>query len=116
MADRVGVINKGQLLLTDDKSAIMARLGTTEAHFILATPMQAVPPALAHYPLVLEDGGRRLVYRGGDGTGKGKREVAELAQDLTRAQIAFTGLETRESTLEQIFVDLVQQREKELAA
>lgn len=116
MADRVGVINKGQLLLTDDKSAIMARLGTTEAHFVLATPMQAVPQVLAHYSVALEDGGQRLVYRGGDGTGKGKREVAELAQDLTRAGIAFTGLETRESTLEQIFVDLVQQRERELAA
>ncbi|HSG55293.1 MAG TPA: ABC transporter ATP-binding protein [Paracoccaceae bacterium] len=115
MADRVGVINKGQILLTDDKASIMARLGRTEAHFILATPMTAIPPALAHYPLVLEDGGTKLVYRGGDGTGKGKREVAELAQDLTRNQIAYTGLETAESTLEEIFVGLLNEPVEQVA-
>ncbi len=107
MADRVGVINKGQILLVDDTSAIMAKLGRTEAHFLLAGPMAAIPAVLAHYPLVLEDGGTRLVYRGGDGTGRGKREVAELAQDLTRHQIGFIGIETRESTLEEIFVGLL---------
>ncbi len=115
MADRVGVINKGQILLTDDKASIMARLGRTEAHFILAMPMTAIPPALAHYPLVLEDGGIKLVYRGGDGTGKGKHEVAELAQDLTRNQIAYTGLETAESTLEEIFVGLLNEPVEQVA-
>jgi ABC-2 type transport system ATP-binding protein len=116
MADRVGVINKGRILLVDDKDAIMAKLGRTEAHFTLAAPLAEIPSAFAHYPLMLDNGGRRLIYRGGDGTGKGKREVAELAQTLAGAGIGYTGLETRESTLEDIFVDLVEQGAQEQAA
>lgn len=116
MADRVGVINKGQILLTDDKDAIMAQLGRTEAVFELAQPMSEVPAAIANYPVVLEDAGRKLVYRGGDGTGQGKRDVAELAQDLTRNNIAFTGLDAHESSLEEIFVGLLEDRQQEDAA
>ena len=112
MADRVGVINKGRILLVDDKEAIMAKLGRTEAHFTLAAPLDSLPAAIAHYPVTLDQGGFRLTYRGGDGTGKGKREVAELAQDLVRAGLAYTGLETAESTLEEIFVGLLTDQEK----
>ncbi len=116
MADRVGVINNGQILLTDDKSAIMAKLGRTEAHFILAEPMGEILPSLSDYPLSLAEGGSRLIYRGGDGTGKGKREVAELAQHLVRIGVVYHELETKESTLEEIFVGLLQDREQEVAA
>ncbi|KLI63804.1 ABC transporter ATP-binding protein [Aurantiacibacter marinus] len=115
MADRVGVINKGRILLVDDKDAMMAKLGRTEAHFTLATPLDRVPGSLSAYPLHLEQEGTCLVYRGGDGTGKGKREVADLAQDLVRNNIQFTGLDTRESTLEDIFVDLVEDKQAEAA-
>ena len=111
MADRVGVINKGRILLVDEKDAIMAKLGRTEAHFTFDAPLAAVPGSLSHYPVHLENGGTRLVYRGGDGTGKGKRDVAEIAQVMAREGIVFTGMETRESTLEDIFVDLLNEPE-----
>jgi ABC-2 type transport system ATP-binding protein len=110
MADRVGVINKGKLLLVDDKDAIMARLGRTEARIALGTPMSELPAALAGFPLTLEDEGRALRYRGGDGTGKGKREIADLLRLLVQQGIPFEGIETRESSLEDIFVDLVENR------
>lgn len=105
------MIDKGKLLLVDDKSAIMAKLGRTAAHIALAGALAEVPPALAAYPLALEDEGRTLVYRGGDGAGKGKREVAELVKALVAQGIDFEGIETRESSLEDIFVDLVERGE-----
>ena len=111
MADRVGVIDKGKLLLVDDKAAIMAKLGSTEARIALAKAMADVPPSLAAYPVSLEDEGRTLVYRGGDGAGKGKREAAEVIKALVGLGIAFEGLETKESSLEDIFVDLVERGE-----
>jgi len=116
MADRVGVIDKGRLLLVDDKDAIMARMGRTEAHFRLAEPLSEIPGALCAYPLHLEDGGRTLTYRGGDGAGKGKAEIAAIAQALAKADIPYTGLDQKESSLEDIFVGLVEQAEQEAAA
>ncbi|MCX7677395.1 MAG: ABC transporter ATP-binding protein [Alteraurantiacibacter sp.] len=115
MADRVGVINKGQILLVDDKDAIMAKLGRTEAHFTLEEPLAEIPAVLSRFPVVLQDEGLRLVYRGGDGTGKGKREVAELARELARIGVVFTSIETRESTLEEIFVGLLNERQEAAA-
>ena len=111
MADRVGVINKGKLLLVDDKAAIMAKLGRTQARITLVQPLAALPEALSAFPLTLEDEGKTLVYRGGDGTGKGKREAAEVIKTLVDHGIAFEEIDTRESSLEDIFVDLVEGRE-----
>ena len=115
MADRVGVINNGKLLLVDDTAAIMAQLGRTEARFTLEAPLAEVPAALAAFPLSLDEGGATLVYRGGDGTGTGKREVADLTRLLVAEGIAFTGIETAESSLEDIFVGLVEEREGKAA-
>ena len=112
MADRVGVIDQGRILLVDDKAAMMTKLGRMEGRFTLAEPLASVPGALAELPLALEEDGRVLVYRGGDGQGQGRRQVAELAQTLTRMDIAFTGLETRQSSLEDIFVNLVERNEE----
>jgi ABC-2 type transport system ATP-binding protein len=111
MADRVGVINKGKLLLVDDKATIMSKLGSTEARIELVQPLADLPPALAPYQVSLESGGRTLVYRGGDGSGKGKREAAEVIKALVDQGIAFEAIETRESSLEDIFVDLVERGE-----
>lgn len=107
MADRVGIINRGRLLMVDEKEAMMARLGRTEAHITLAQPLAALPPEIAHLPVELEEGGASLRYRGGDGTGKGKAEVAALTKALFGAGIDYTGIDTRESSLEDIFVSLL---------
>ena len=107
MADRVGVISRGRILMVDDKAAMMKRLGRTEAHIALAAPLTELPEAIANYPVEIEDGGMGLCYRGGDGTGRGKEEVAEVTKALTRAGIDYTGIDVRESSLEEIFVGLV---------
>jgi len=107
MADRVGVIDKGRILLVDDKQAIMTRLGRTEARFTLEQPLQSLPVGLAPFNVSLQDGGRTLVYRGGDGTGKGKAEVAAIARSLTEQGIVFVALDQKESSLEDIFVELM---------
>ena len=108
MADRVGVINKGRLLLVDDKDAIMGKLGRTEARVALAQPLAALPASLGAYAVALEEGGRTLHYRGGDGTGKGKREIAEILRILVAEGITFEAIDTRETSLEEIFVGLVE--------
>jgi ABC-2 type transport system ATP-binding protein len=110
MADRVGIINRGKLLMVDQKDAMMARLGRTEAHITLARPLAALPPEIARFPVELEPGGEVLCYRGGDGTGKGKAEVAALTKALIAADIDYVGIDTRESSLEEIFVSLLGER------
>ncbi len=107
MADRVGIIDKGRLLMVDDKTAMMARLGRTEAHIALSRPIAEIPPPIARFPVELENGGTSLRYRGGDGTGKGKTEVADLVKALVATGIDFTAIDQRESSLEDIFVSLL---------
>jgi ABC-2 type transport system ATP-binding protein len=107
MADRVGIIQRGRILMVDEKRAMMERLGTTEAVIDLAVPLGEVPEALARFPLELAEGGAKLVYRGGNGQGRGRAEVAELTQALTRARIGFTSLDIHDSSLEDIFVGLL---------
>ena len=111
MADRVGIINKGHLLMVDEKDAMMKRLGRTEAHITLAKPMTEIPAIIARFPVELEREGTALCYRGGDGTGKGKAEVAELTKTLTTAGIDYVAIDTHESSLEDIFVSLLGEQE-----
>jgi len=110
MADRVGVIRQGEILMVDDKDAMMKRMGRTEAHITLAQPLASVPEALAEYGLTLDQDGTRLCYRGGDGSGQGKADVAAITRALTLGGIEYTAIDQHESSLEDIFVDLVEDR------
>jgi ABC-2 type transport system ATP-binding protein len=111
MADRVGIIQGGRILMVDEKRAMMERLGTTEAVIELAAPLAAVPEALAGSGVELSEGGTRLIYRGGNGEGRGRAEIAQLVQALTRAGIGFTSLDIHDSSLEDIFVGLLGEKE-----
>ncbi len=108
MADRVGIIRQGEILMVDDKDAIMKRLGRTEAHIVLTEPLSALPDAFSDYPITLSDDGLTLTYRGGDGAGQGKADVAEITKALTRRGIDYQAIDQHESSLEDIFVDLVE--------
>ena len=108
MADRVGVINRGELLLVDDKAALMAKLGKRELDLTLAEPMAAVPAELGEWDLALTDEGHRLRY-----TFDAKAErtgIPSLLRKLADLGVGFKDLETSKSSLEDIFVDLVEDR------
>ncbi|MBS0482530.1 MAG: ABC transporter ATP-binding protein [Proteobacteria bacterium] len=109
MADRVGVIDKGRLLLVEDKATLMARMGSVEARIALDVPLFTVPASLAAYPLTLSEDGRTLTYRGHGGAAEARAEVARLIKALVGADIGFSAIDTRQSSLEDIFVDLVEQ-------
>jgi len=105
MADRIGVINKGEIILVEDKAALMQQLGKKRLTLHLPQKIDALPPALAPYDLALCEGGDRLIY---DYDTKGERTgITSLLSDLRSAGIRFTDLETTQSSLEDIFVSLV---------
>jgi ABC-2 type transport system ATP-binding protein len=107
MADRVGIIQGGRILMVDEKRAMMERLGTTEAVIDLAAPLASLPAEIAAFPVELAESGTKLIYRGGSGQGGGRAEVAQLTQALTRAGIGYTSLDIHDSSLEDIFVGLL---------
>src|ERR1700742_739704 len=105
MADRVGVINKGEIILVEEKARLMAKLGRKRLTLHLQGKLDAVPETLAAYQLALADGGRELVY---DYDTRGERTgITSLLGDLRNAGIRFADLETTQSSLEDIFVSLV---------
>ncbi|MBW6392108.1 ABC transporter ATP-binding protein [Billgrantia antri] len=110
MADRIGVIRRGELVLVEEKSTLMRQLGRKELTLHLATPLDAVPAALAGHDLVLTEEGHALVYTYDvthldEGTG-----IAGLLADLEATGIRVKDLHTRQSSLEEIFVNLVRER------
>jgi ABC-2 type transport system ATP-binding protein len=105
MADRVGVIDKGRILLIDDKAALMRKLGKRRLTLTLRDALTALPQSLAGWPIALEDGGRRLAYSF-DASAE-DAGVQKLLRRLADAGVDFIDLETTASSLEDIFVDLV---------
>jgi ABC-2 type transport system ATP-binding protein len=105
MADRIGVINHGELILVEDKTELMHKLGKKQLTLQLHHALDAVPPALAGHHLALANGGSELVYTydtQGPRTG-----ITGLLTDLAQSGIRFKDLDTTQSSLEDIFVDLV---------
>lgn len=108
MADRIGVINHGELVLVEEKNQLMKQLGRKELSVHLQSPLDAVPAALAGRPLELADGGHTLVYSF-DAQAE-ESGIPELLKALGENGIDFRDLRTRESSLEEIFVNLVRAR------
>lgn len=107
IADRVGVINGGQLLLVEEKTALMQRLGQKCLQIDLQEPVEAVPEALAAYGLELADDGQALRYTydtRGESTG-----ITRLLGDLSAAGLSLRDIHTEQSSLEDIFVGLVKE-------
>ncbi|WP_414832926.1 ABC transporter ATP-binding protein [Afifella sp. YEN Y35] len=105
MADRVGVINHGEIVLVEEKKELMRKLGRKQLRLCLQQPLDAVPESLASYELELSEDGSNLTYT--YETGQNRKGITSLLHDLTEAGIRFSDIETRESTLEEIFVSLV---------
>jgi len=107
MADRVGVISKGELILVEEKAALMRKLGKKQLTLHLQHALTSIPPGLSGYRLELANGGGELVYTY---EGEGERAgIAALLKDLDAAGIRFRDLQTKESSLEEIFVSLVRE-------
>jgi ABC-2 type transport system ATP-binding protein len=105
MADRVGVINKGEIILVDDKAGLMQKLGKKRLKVHLQNRIEAIPPALAPYNLELSEQGCELIYNYDT---KGERTgITSLLSDLRAAGIRFYDLDTFQSSLEDIFVSLL---------
>jgi ABC-2 type transport system ATP-binding protein len=105
MADRVGVISKGEIILVEDKAELMRKLGRKQLTLHLHKRLKVIPAALAPYQLTLANGGHELVYSydtQGERTG-----ITRLLDELAAADIRFKDLHTTQSSLEEIFVNLV---------
>jgi ABC-2 type transport system ATP-binding protein len=105
MADRVGVINKGEIILVEDKTALMQKLGGKRLILHLQGRIDAIPPALSPYHLTLCEDGKELIYD--YDTRSDRTGITSLLGDLRNAGIRFSDLETTQSSLEDIFVSLV---------
>jgi len=108
MADRIGVIHRGEIVVVEDKAVLMKKLGRKQLTLQLQNPLAAIPAELAAYPLELSADGTQLVYTfdtQGDRTG-----IAGLLRRLNEHSIDYRDLHTSESSLEEIFVSLLRSR------
>ena len=109
MADRIGVINKGSLIVVQEKTALMRQLGRKELTLHLLTPLSAIPEALKQWPLSLDATGSELHCA--FSTADERAGTPALLKRLSELGIDFTDLNTRQSTLEEIFVSLVHEQQ-----
>ena len=108
MADRVGVINKGEIILVEDKVELMHKLGEKQLRLHLTNKLDAIPSQLASHGLLLTEGGDELIYKF-DVHG-GRTGITALLEDIKAAGITFNDLNTIQSSLEDIFVGLVRKQ------
>ena len=108
MADRIGVISKGEIILVEEKAELMRKLGRKQLTLQLPAPLAAIPAALAPYELTLAADGTELVYT--YDTQRERTGITALLRDLNAAGIRFRDLQTEQSSLEEIFVSLVSER------
>jgi ABC-2 type transport system ATP-binding protein len=105
MADRIGVINKGEMILVEDKATLLHKLGQKKLTIQLVKPLKAIPPKLKTHNLQLTQEGKALVFN--YDTHAAQTGIATLMDDLKSTKLAFSDLATTQSSLEDIFVDLV---------
>ncbi len=105
MADRIGVINKGEIILVEEKSTLMEKLGKKQLMLVLQNPLEKIPEKLASYDLELTGNGERLLFT--FHAERDRARVASLLRELSELHIDFKDLQTKESSLEDIFVSLV---------
>jgi ABC-2 type transport system ATP-binding protein len=110
MADRVGVINKGEIVLVEEKATLMRKMGKKQLTIHLDAPLPSIPAPLSKYGLTLGADGKDLVHAYDT---RGERPaITALLDDLDAAGIKFRDLETQQTSLEDIFVDLVTERRR----
>jgi ABC-2 type transport system ATP-binding protein len=108
MADRIGVINKGEIILVEEKTELMRKLGKKQLTLHLERALERVPPGLAAYGIELSGNGSEMIYtyeERGDRAG-----IAALLKDLADSGIRFKDLQTTQSSLEDIFVTLLREK------
>jgi ABC-2 type transport system ATP-binding protein len=107
MADRIGVINKGSLVLVEDKQVLMKKLGKKQLTMHLQAPLKQIPGELASWNLELKTGGTDLIYTADSADGV---DISKLLERLSELSIVIKDLQTQQSSLEDIFVELVSER------
>lgn len=105
MADRIAVISKGEILLVEEKAALIKRMGRKELRIELSTDLEAIPDALKDYELTLRDDGATLVYA--YDTSAERTGITQLLKALNEQGIVLKDIQTHQSSLEEIFVSLV---------
>jgi ABC-2 type transport system ATP-binding protein len=110
MADRIGVINRGELVLVEEKAALMSKLGSKQLILNLHSPLTEIPANLQRFELSLAAEGFELIYTYDGSQEEDGHAISEFLTALEREGITFKDLNTRQSSLEDIFVDLVKER------